>query len=175
MSSFDIESSYPWRGAPAPKRKLDTIPVTKKMFVFQIWSNQLIPPVHLCNIVGQLSLARGSEVASETEEAGVGKNDCEDKSTDCSSNVQASVLICWIFKASSDDKGEEAGADKGKEHGEKEARVWGFGVEGGLVKDLVEVGQDLLSLRECKKVLDVVIEAGRGVEHRLEWERYQCE
>ena len=169
-------SSYPWRGAPAPKRKLDTIPMTTKMFLFQICQiSQLKPPVQLCNIVGQLSPARCSEVASETEEAGVGKNDCEDESTDCSSNVQASVLICWIFKARSDDKGEAAGADKGKEHGEKEAGVWGFGVEGSLVKDLVEVGQDLLSLREGEKMLNVVIEAGRGVEHRLEWERYHWE
>ena len=66
----------------------------KRCFCFKYDQSQLKPPVHLCNVVGQLCLARGSEVVSEREEAGVGKNDCENKSTDCSFNLQASVLIC---------------------------------------------------------------------------------
>ena len=41
------------------------------------------------------------------------------------------------------------------------------------MEDLVEVGQDLLRLRQHEELLDVVIEAARGVEHRLQWERYE--
>ena len=36
------------------------------------------------------------------------------------------------------------------------------------MEDLVEVGQDLLGLCQHEELLDVVIEAARGVEHCLE-------
>ena len=41
------------------------------------------------------------------------------------------------------------------------------------MEDLVEVGQDLLGLRQHEELLDVVTEAARGVEHCLQWERYE--
>ena len=41
------------------------------------------------------------------------------------------------------------------------------------MEDLIEVGQDLLGLRQHEELLDAVIEAARGVEHCLQWERYE--
>ena len=67
--------------------------------------------------------------------------------------------------------------DDAKEHeveqqGKKETRICQLWIEGGPVKNTVEVGHDLLGFRELQELLDILTETGWGLEHCLKSEAH---